>query len=105
MRNLKGHIRTLMRLADQPDYIVIHIGGNDIGNISVGYLKYLLQRFMAWLSQQVSYAMLIWSQILPKTNWKFSEKTDLMEKCRRRINNTIGRYMINRGVVISNILI
>ena len=89
-----------MRLADQPDYIVIHIGGNDIG-----YLKYLLHRFMAWFSQQVSYAMLIWSQILQRTNRKYSEKTDLMEKCRRRINNTMGRYMINRGVVISNILI
>jgi len=51
------------------------------------------------------HAMLIWSQILPRTNWKFSEKTDLIEICRRRINCTMGLYMIYRGVVISNILI
>ena len=47
LNRLKGQIRTLMRLEDTPNYIVIHIAGNDIGNARVGYLHYLLVNFMS----------------------------------------------------------
>ena len=35
LNRLKGHIRTLMRLEDTPNYIVIHIAVHDIGNVRV----------------------------------------------------------------------
>jgi hypothetical protein len=35
---MKCHILLLMTVADVPSYIVIHIGGNDIGVTRLGYL-------------------------------------------------------------------
>lgn len=97
LRKLKGRIRFLMTLEELPQFIVIHIGGNDIGYISVGHLNYLLRRFMFWLSEQMPQTTLIFSQILPRNTWLYSNKNECMEKCRRRINSTMGRFMTKNG--------
>ena len=97
MRKLKKHIRLLMRLEDTPDYVVIHIGENDIGDIRVGHLHYLLVRFMSWLAQMMPQTGLIWSAILPRLPWKYSDNNDRMEKCRRRLNSSMGLHMVRHG--------
>ena len=110
LRKLKNHIRLLMRLEDTPDYVVIHIGGNGIRDIRVGHFHYLLVRFMSWLTlhyllvrsmswltQMMPQTGLIWSAILPRLTWKYSENNDRMEKCRRRLNSSMGLHMVRHG--------
>ena len=97
LSKLRNHIRTMMNLEDPPNYILVHIGGNDLGNIRLGYLHYLLERFMSWLSVQLPETALIWSQILPRLKWRSSENTDAMDKGRRRLNSSIGAYMTKHG--------
>ena len=120
------HIWGNDRLEDTPDYVVIHIRGNDIGDIRVGHLHYLLVRFMSWftlhyllvrfmswltlhyllvrsmswLTQMMPQTGLIWSAILPRLTWKYSENNDRMEKCRRRLNSYMGLHMVRHGVII-----
>ena len=94
LNRLNGHIRTLIRLEDTPNYIVIHIAGNDIGNVRVGYLLYLLVNFMSWLSHEMPNTEIIWSQILPRKTWRYSNNTKSMEDCRRKLNSSLGRYMV-----------
>ena len=94
LNRLNGHIRTLIRLEDTPNYIVIHIVGNDIGNVRVGYLLYLLVNFMSWLSHEMPNTEIIWSQILPRKTWRYSNNTKSMEDCRRKLNSSLGRYMV-----------
>ena len=48
---LKNHIRTLLSLEDLPKYILFHIGGNDLRCKNLGYLHYLLVRFLSWLAK------------------------------------------------------
>ena len=91
------NIRNMMRFEDPPNYIVVHIRGNDLGNISLGYLHYQLVHFMSWLSNQLPETTLIWSQILPRLKWRNFENTVIMDKCRRRLNSFIGAYMIRHG--------
>ena len=45
LRKLKNHIRLLMRLEDTPEYVVIHIGGNDIGDIRASHFHYFAGTF------------------------------------------------------------
>ena len=40
---------------------------------------------------------LIWSAILPRLTWKYSENNDRMEKCRRRLNSSMGLHMVRHG--------
>lgn len=35
---IRAHIRVMMRFEDAPQFMVIHIGGNDIGNVRIGLL-------------------------------------------------------------------
>lgn len=40
---------------------------------------------------------LIWSAILPRLPWKYSDNNDRMEKCRRRLNSSMGLHMVRHG--------
>ena len=84
---LKRHIRLLMTLDSLPSYIVVHIAGNDIGETRFGFLIY----------KMLPNTMLIWSQILPRIHWRFSNNGTAMERLRRRLNSTIGAHMIRQG--------
>jgi hypothetical protein len=44
--------------------------------------------------------MLIWSQILPRLNWRYSNNLAVMDKCRRRLNSPIGAH-ITRNLAIA----
>ena len=41
--------------------------------------------------------MLIWSQILPRLNWRYSNNLAVMDKCRRRLNSSIGAHITRNG--------
>ena len=97
LRKLKNHIRFLMRLEDTPDYVVIPIGGNDIGDIRVGHLHNMLVRFISWLTQMMPQTGLISSAILPRLTWTYLDNNDRMEKCRRRLNSSMGLHMVRHG--------
>ena len=98
---LTNHIRTLLSLEDPPNYILFHIGGNDLGCKKLGYLHYLLERFLSWLSKTMPDSMLMWSQILPRLNWRYSNNLAVMDKCRRRLNSSNGAHINrNRGCYI-----
>ena len=95
---LKNYIRTLMSLEDPPNYILFHIGGNDLGCKKLGYLHYLLVRFLSWLAKKkMPDSMLIWSQILPRLNWRYSKNLAAMDKCGRRLNSSIGAHITRNG--------
>ena len=78
-------------------YIVVHIGGNDLGETRLGLLHYKLKRFMMWLSHKMPLTQLIYSQILPRTYWRYSSDNNKIDKCRRRLNSSIGSLMVKDG--------
>ena len=43
---------------------------------------------------------IIWSQILPRKTWRYSNNTKSMENCRRRLNSSPGRYMVRQDYYI-----
>ncbi|XP_063398274.1 uncharacterized protein LOC134683112 [Mytilus trossulus] len=97
LSKMKNRIRLMLRLEDPPSYIIVHIGGNDIGNIKLGYLHFQLVKFMSWLSNKLPETTLIWSQVLPRLLWRYSTNGNCMEKCRRRLNSSIGVHMTKHG--------
>ena len=97
---LKRHIELLMTLEDIPAYIVVHIGGNDLGETRLGLLHYKLKRFMMWLSHKMPLTQLIYSQILPRTYWRYSSDNNKIDKCRRRLNSSIGSLMVKKWRIL-----
>ena len=40
---------------------------------------------------------LTWSQVLPRTAWRFYTDNNAMERTRRRLNSSMGAYMFKNG--------
>lgn len=97
MDMLKRHIELLMTLEDIPAYIVVHIGGNDLGETRLGLLHYKLKRFMMWLSHKMPLTQLIFSQIVQRPIGTIHPTIKKIDKCRRRLNGSIGSLMVKNG--------
>ena len=94
---IRAHIRVMMRFEDAPQFIVIHIGGNDIGNVRIGLLQLKMKQFISWLDDQMPHTRIIFSQILPRKDWRFSNDNVAMDRCRRRLNSTVATYTMRNG--------
>ena len=97
LSKIRQQMNVMMRLEDPPDFIIIPIGVNDIGNVRIGYLQLKLKQFITWVSEQLPHASIVFSQILPRSEWRYSEDIETMEKCRRRLNSTVAAFSINKG--------
>jgi lysophospholipase L1-like esterase len=56
---IRQQMNVMMRLEDPPDCIIIHIGGNDIGNVRIYYLQLQLKQFITWVSEQLPHASIV----------------------------------------------
>lgn len=97
IQKIRREVDIMSRYEDPPDIIVIHIGGNDIGDVRLGYLQYLIKRFFIWLRDQFPWTLIVWSQILPRMTWRYSANNKAMNKVRRRVNSTVAKNVIEAG--------
>ena len=83
----------MLKFEDQPHIIVIHIGENDLGREKTKVLCDKLREFMSWLAKVMPTTVLVWSQILPRLQWRYSNNLKAMEKSRTRVNTSIASYL------------
>ena len=87
-------MQTMLRYEDPPNYLLIHVGANDIGNMKVGDLRNYLKNVVTQISAMMPDTKVIWSQMLPRINWRFSQDNNAMEKGRYRVNNVVASYVL-----------
>ena len=97
LKDVERTIKVMLEYEDPPTYLVLHVGGNDLGKIKVGFLRNELKNTIRKLSELLPSTKFIWSQILPRLKWRFSKKNDCMDKARLRINNSISSFVIRKG--------
>ena len=93
----RRQIRSLLKVEDMPNIIVIHMAGNDIGQTKVGFLRIEIKNFLNWLAELMPETAIVWSQILPRTQWRFSQNLVAMENVRVRLNSSIASFVVNSG--------
>ena len=50
-----------------------------------------------WILIELPNTTIIWSQILPRLKWRYSENQTAMHECRYRINNSIASFVTKLG--------
>ena len=68
-----------------------------MGNVKVGYLRNRIKNCINTLSQKIPQTKIVWSQILPRLKWRYSDNMKAMEAARVRINSTIATFVIKNG--------
>ena len=87
---LPKQIRIMLQFEDPPSYLVVHVGGNDIGKENIGYLRNNLKLFLRTIQRKLPNTIIVWSHILPRRSYRFFTNNKAMEKCRYRLNNSIA---------------
>jgi len=97
-------VNTSVCLWGIPKALLLHCGGNDIGDEPCGALLYHLKFTIATLSRMLPGCSLIWSSILPRRTYRYSKNDHAMETTRKRINRGVRSYILKHGGTLSNIL-
>lgn len=91
----KLHI--LKQVGPLPSAIFIHCGGNDLGKTSVRKIRLAIIKLLQYLGREFPHAHIIWSLILPRLRWRYTENLMAMEKARKRINVFITNKVCEVG--------
>lgn len=97
VNQLRGHIRTMLKFEDPPEFLIIHVGCNDIGSKQVGQLRNSLKNTLTFISNDLPKTNIVWSQMLPRMQWRYSKNKKAMEKCRYRVNNSVAKFVLESG--------
>lgn len=97
LSNLRQKINLLSKLSAEPDVIVIHCGGNDIGFTPLTEMFSTFKSLLFFLQSRFSKTRLIWSQILPRMKWRYSQDSAAMNRSRIRFNSFAAKSVLNCG--------
>ncbi|CAC5362511.1 unnamed protein product [Mytilus coruscus] len=97
LNDLLNRIKLMLRYEEPQTYLVLHIGGNDLGEIKTGVLRNRLNNYLKKVSELLLNTTLVWSQVLPRLTWRYSADTEAMDRSRKRINSSLASYIIRQG--------
>ncbi len=89
--------RARMRGERAPNYVIFHIGSNDMGISSCKEIRDKLNRLFKCFRQALPRACLVWSDILPRRYWTEAVNQVSIEKTRKIINKLIRHDIIATG--------
>ena len=79
-----------------PYYLLIHAGGNDIGRVPTQSLRRYICAVLKYLADTFPGTRIVWSCILPRLRWRYSDDTAAMERARTRINRAVIQSVVSR---------
>nr|XP_034336141.1 uncharacterized protein LOC117692458 [Crassostrea gigas] len=86
LSQLLPKLRVLRRIENDPDVLIIHCGANSLGLIELKSLLEKLQDTLEQIAKLFPRSKLVWSNLLPRFNWRYSEDIRAMEDSRKRVN-------------------
>lgn len=72
LNKLFPRIQLLLRYEPSPDILIIHCGGNDIGNVPLLDLRTKMKEIFQRIQTRLPNTILGWSHILPRSSWRYS---------------------------------
>lgn len=83
----------------RPEWVVIHLGGNDLGRVPgidlIWTIKGDLRRIQAvWPSVRF-----VWSDVVLRQVWRGSRDVRALDRARRRVNWAVSRFVVALGGV------
>ncbi|MFT7805929.1 uncharacterized protein LOC108918048 isoform X1 [Arapaima gigas] len=73
-----------------PDVLIMHLGGNDLGQSDPMEFLDSVKKDLASMKSIFPQCLLVWSSILPRRSWKTSEDAEVMENIRVTVNENVG---------------
>ena len=79
-------LRAIKAIVNTLDIIILHFGGNDLGRIGLKSIRFHIYFITNFINDNFHNCKIMWSQILPRTSWRYSDNLAAMEEYRKRMN-------------------
>lgn len=94
----KQRLELLSQVGPSPNYILLHVGANDLGSRSLVSLKTIVTELIEFIARTFPGVKIIWSEMLPRSKWRYSLNSKAMNKARKRLNSfTATKVLAARG--------
>lgn len=80
-----------------PSILVVHVGGNDLGNIRTLDLLFMIKKHLLHFKNTSPDRTIVFSEIIPRFSWLSSPQRKVMERMRKRVNRAMEKYMPSIG--------
>ncbi|KAJ8359570.1 hypothetical protein SKAU_G00160950 [Synaphobranchus kaupii] len=80
-----------------PDVIILHLGGNDLGKTDPRVLLAAVKKDLVSLRSIFLNCQLVWSDILPRRSWRTTEDAEAVENYRVLVNRRVRADMAELG--------
>ncbi|XP_068100043.1 nuclear factor 7, brain-like [Hyperolius riggenbachi] len=80
--DLASEMERKVAVMGAPDILVVHLGGNDLEEVTALNLKFAMRRIFTHFSQRYTGTIVFWSSIVPRAEWIFTG----IEKARKDCN-------------------
>lgn len=94
---VKRKVASISNVTEGPSIILLHCGGNDLGRFPLKSLRQLIVEIFQLCLKLFPKVALVWSEILPRVNYRHSNNVLAMERSRRRLNSYAGKLAIRFG--------
>lgn len=95
--NLIVTIQSMLENKPAPYMMIIHCGGNDLGQINLGSAQYILKSAIQEISILLPYTRIVFSQILPRLKYRDEINHIKLIKGSRRLNTALSKLCISLG--------
>lgn len=90
-------IKTLLKVNDKPQYLIMHCAANDMGKTKLKELIENVKTTLGKIQLLLPDTKIIWSQLLPRRKWRYSEVVNAMNKSLKRLNSSIAAELVRKG--------
>lgn len=94
MAKTEAKLKTLLKVKQPPEFLLLHVGGNDLGFIPIKQLKVRLEDLIKFVVSHMPAVVLIWSEILPR---EWGEGNNGLESARKRFNSYAAKLCKEKG--------
>ena len=83
-----------------PDYLVVHLGSNDLGSIRSSELVYSMKCSFLRCKALAPNSTIIWSDMLPRRYWHNAKDASKVEGARKNINRKVKQFLKQEGGLV-----
>lgn len=97
LEELLPRMSFLLKIETAPDILVIHCGGNNIGKSKLHTLRRKIREALLTIHEMLPSTHMVWSQILPRSEWKYSRNCKALNHAATRVNNFAANLCVQLG--------
>ncbi|CAN2388375.1 hypothetical protein PRIEUP_LOCUS16321, partial [Pristimantis euphronides] len=94
-----GEIHRFVQLDGRPDVLVLHAGGNDIGNRPCRELARDIKHDILRLWKLYPKLVVVWSEVVRRKIWRNARSVERLDKARIKVNRMVSAFVTRNGGV------